>query len=148
MKTSFLYLVSNIIIVVFLSLFLSCTNNEDNVLALEEIENQSWSDISTKLFEKDFNNKIIFITYRGEGEQDPLYNIVSMKLVVDSQVRLKTRSEAGDSKWIAYGKVCGVSSAMKFQKKMKEIYGDKCYEMKADVPDADGCRTMYHRACQ
>ena len=64
---------------------------------------------------------------------------------------IKTRSgeSSGGSGggWIQWGKVCGMKTALKFNDAMQDLYKDKCYQMKAEAPDSDDCRMMYHKPC-
>lgn len=62
--------------------------------------------------------------------------------------RLKSGNIESNDGCIEYGSVCNKWDAIKFGNKMADIYEGVCYEMKADAPDGDGCRTMYHRSCQ
>lgn len=98
------------------------------------------------LFAQENDNLQITITMSSDGEIELVYLPAGDNMSIIR--RLKSGNIESNDGWIEYGSVCNKWDAIKFGNKMADIYEGVCYEMKADAPDGDGCRTMYHRPCQ
>lgn len=141
-----LMLQKKLFIILFIGIICSCADKLDK--NYEEPIDEGWQEVSLFLFDPAFSSNTILLNSCVKEGNIRTYEIIELVRKENIIPYIKTKSENNvNREWIRYGKVCGMTSAVKFQKKMKEIYGAKCYEMKADQADDEGCRMMYHRSC-
>ncbi len=167
----FLYLISILIV----SVFIACTNdntfyhediNKDEELTSEALMDEDlkteMSELETSgtspellfllssIFSEGNENKIITTRFDFNEKNDG--RILTSRYETENDLLnasckiLKNREEGNNKEWIYWGEVCGIMSAKKFVDFLEEKFKNKTYETRFEPIPGKKCRKAYYRA--